>query len=100
MKKLKIKNIKKRQLFKFYELPIFIKKLTLKNQILNNDKLVGLNLKLFKYNVSKNSRSKITNRCIFSNKKTNVHKFFTVSRSIFRKLARFNLVYGLHKIYW
>lgn len=98
MKKLKIKNIKKRQLFKFHEHFIFIKKVVLKNQI--STELVCLNLKLFKCNVSKNSRTKITNRCIFSNKKTNVHKLFIVSRSIFRKFAHFNLVYGLHKICW
>lgn len=98
MKKLKLKNIKQRKLFKMQEQSSHIVKLITKNCSFNFQ--VRSNLKYLKDSPSKSFRSRITDRCIFSNHRTTISKHFKMGRSTFLRFARFNSIYGLTKLYW
>lgn len=100
MKNLKIKDIKKRKLVSQYENSKFIMNLISSDH--NLESSIQSNLSLLKNSrSSKNSCAiKLTKRCIVTNNNKILNSQFKISRSIFLKFARLNLIFGLKKNYW
>ena len=99
MNYLKVKNKKIRATIRKFEHKKFILK------IVNMNKFLALaikyNLLSIKLKIKKNnSHVRITKRCILSNKKAIINKKFRISRYMFLKFARLNLIHGLKKNYW
>ena len=97
---LKFKDIKKRKLVTQYENSKFIMHLIHSNK--NFKSSIQSNLSQFKNrNISKNSCVvRLTKRCVISNNNKTIHSQFKLSRSIFLKFARLNLIFGLRKTSW
>jgi ribosomal protein S14 len=99
MKKLVEKDKKLRIRIKTIEKQHFILRSIVQN--LNFFVLVRWNafLKL-KTLTTKNSRSSISNRCLYSTNKKRFHKLTTFSRYIFLKLIRSGKITGMQKSSW
>lgn len=98
MKKLYIKDKKQRiKFFKFY-----IKILCLKSIHSNLNLTINLRLKSFLLlkTLSKNSRIKIKNRCIFSNRGKSIESKLKISRIVFRNLISKGLISNILKDSW
>lgn len=99
MNYLKVKNKKIRKEIKKSEQ----KKLIIKLAELNNYITLPIknNLLHHKSSLKKNSSFiRSTKRCILSNKKTIFNKKFRISRFMFLKYARLNILYGIKKNSW
>nr|QYC61845.1 ribosomal protein S14 [Actinocyclus sp. mgcode 4] len=96
---LKIKNIKRRKLITKYENSKYILNLIYSNKNFNNS--IQSNLVQFKNkNIPINSCSiKLTKRCILTNNNKILNSHFSISRSVFLKFARLNLIFGVKKNY-
>ena len=99
MNYLKIKNIKNRFWVKTFEK----KKLVYK--IVKFSKIVNIEIKKNSeyehlYLSKKTSSVRLTKRCILTNKKSIFNKNIRISRFMFLKYARLNLIYGIKKNFW
>lgn len=100
MKKLKLRNINKRKFVKKFELVNYLTQLVRLNKNLNQLIFLNFNYTNSRDIFKKSSRHALTNRCIFSNKNSIISKYFRLSRFFFLKFSRFNLIYGMKKLYW
>lgn len=57
-------------------------------------------MKFFRFFISKKSRVRMVNRCIFTNRSKGVSKQYGSSRFIIREYAQFGLLSGCHKAVW
>jgi len=96
----KIKDNLKRKKFKNVEKKILFNKFILRHFLnLNSYKNKFLILKFFKFKLQ-NSKRKIVNRCIISNRSRGNFRVFGFSRFVFRKLILFNFIPGWKKSIW
>jgi small subunit ribosomal protein S14 len=99
MKYLKFKDIKLRKnFFKIEKKKLFLK-IILKDNRFNHiiNELAALKLAKFK---SKFYKTKIKNRCIFTNRSRWIINKFRISRMKFKKMASIGLIQGIKKSSW
>jgi ribosomal protein S14 len=80
-----------------------IKRFILKNIMKNNNFSMILRLKaLLKLSeeLKKSSSIFFVNRCVFTGRRKRINKFYSFSRIMFLKLARFGYISGLKKASW
>jgi ribosomal protein S14 len=80
-----------------------IKRFILKNIMKNNNFSMTLRLKaLLKLSkeLKKSSSIFFVNRCVFTGRRKRINKFYSFSRIMFLKLARFGYISGLKKASW
>jgi len=101
----KIKDLKLRHLFFKYEKKkkiykfFFINLLSRKNVNINNKNLI-LPLLQLQNKIKRNSKIRLTNRCILSNRGKGVNKFYSLSRIMMRDLIQFGIIPGYTKAVW
>ena len=99
MKYLRIKNKKIRQMIKKSEHQKLVHKLIKVTDYLN----FTIKQNSLYHRLTRKKRSsfvKISRRCILSNKKTIFNKKFRISRFMFLRFARLNILHGIRKNYW
>lgn len=100
----KIKDLKIRKRFskveklKRVEKFIFVNTLNKQSLNYNNKETVAFTLK--KINFSKDSKVKITRRCIMNNRNRSVIRPYGISRIYLRELLQFGLLPGYSKAVW
>jgi len=93
------KDIKKRKLVYSFEDKVFILNHLNTNARLKTSIRLSITLRLF--NLSSNSfQNRLVSRCIFTSRKSKLHKNFRFSRLFFLKAARLGLISGLKKSKW
>lgn len=99
MNYLKVKNKKIRATIQKFEHKKFILKTVNMNNYLAS--AIKYNLLYKKLKIKQNSSSvRLSKRCVLSNKKAIINKKFRISRYMFLKFARLNIIHGLKKNYW
>ena len=96
--KLKKKDIKFRQNYFLNEKKYFILKNIQSNQFTPYRVRLNINLKLNK--LTKNSKSKIKNLCLITNKTNSIYRPFNLVRHSFRKNALNGELIGIKKSSW
>ena len=95
LRKLFFKFEKKKKIYKFF----FINLLSRKSLNLKSNITILALLKLQSI-TKRNSKIRLTNRCIFSNRGKGVNKLYGLSRIIMRDLIQFGIIPGYTKAVW
>jgi ribosomal protein S14 len=100
MLKLIRKDKKIRKLFGCVDQKHLIVKTIRKNTLLKNSLRLNSNSiqsNIFLYNTSKHRSVK---RCVYTGRKSTIHKYFRMSRLYFFKIARLGIINGIKKVSW
>jgi len=94
----KIKDLKKRKIFLKIEKKKYLYKFLFINFFLKKKK----SIKLLKYINKKKliSKTKIKNRCVYTNRSRGVSKYFSLSRISQKNFMEFGLIPGFIKAVW
>lgn len=98
MKKLLEKDKNRRLIIKSFETNLFVLKTIFKNY--NFSTLIRWNAYLKLKQLTKNSPTTLSNRCLYSYNKKRFNKMTNFSRHIFLKLIRSGQVHGIQKSSW
>lgn len=87
----------KKKVDKYVKINILTKSLMLKKV---QKKRAYILKSLYKDSFTKNSKVKITQRCILTNRSRGVYRSHLISRNIFRDLLQFGIIPGYKKAVW
>ncbi|MBC8303593.1 MAG: hypothetical protein H8E55_48520 [Pelagibacterales bacterium] len=100
MLKLNRKDKKLRKLFLGIENKQLIIKSISKNTLFKNSLRLNSNSLQSKFFFFNTSKHKTVKRCVYTGRKSILHKYFKMSRLYFLKIARFGIINGIKKVSW
>ena len=100
---LKIKDLKFRKLFLKNEKKKKISKFLLINLLsYSKKKAISINptFLFLQYKTKKNSKARLTNRCVYTNRAKGVNRYYSLSRIVLRDYMQFGIIPGYTKAVW
>jgi len=100
---LKIKDLKFRKLFLKNEKKIKISKFLLTNLLsFAKKKAISINptFLFLQYKTKKSSKTRLTNRCVYTNRTKGVNRYYSLSRIVLRDFMQFGIIPGYTKAVW
>jgi ribosomal protein S14 len=79
---------------------LLIKYLLIKKKSILPIKIAKINYKLFLINANINSKVKVTNRCLLTNRNRGNYRKYNISRNIYLKSLKFGIIPGFKKAAW